>query len=163
MSWLFFDHFFNFWYRKRFQAYLRLSLPRDWTQPFSKEPPGHSFDSWGIHTFWVLLPVAVCMQRTLPWLALLVFFVANCGFCISCLGRQSLFFFFGSAAWEWNPTSLTKDQTHASCPGNVGVWSLNHCTAREAPGRQILNHWTTREVLGWWFFKLSECKKISFT
>ena len=82
-----------------------------------------------------------------PCLSLLVFFVANRSFCISCLGRQILFF-FGCAAWEWNPASLTKDQTHASCPGNVGVWNLNHCTAREAPGRQILNHWTTREVLG---------------
>ena len=150
MSWLFFEHFFNFWYKKRFQAYLRLSLPRDWNQPFSREPPGHSFYSWGIHTFWVFLQsVAVCPQGTLPLARSLSLLCGKLQFLYLLPWKvDSFFFFFGCPAWEWNPASLTKDQTHASCPGNVGVWSLNHCTAREAAGRQILNHWTTKEVLG---------------
>lgn len=67
MSPLLFEHFLNFWYKKLFQAYLRLSLPRDWNHPFSKDLPGHYFYSWGVPTFWVLFPSAAgYTQGTLP-------------------------------------------------------------------------------------------------
>lgn len=58
---LFFEHFPNFRYTKMVQAYLRLSLARDWNQPFSKALPEHE-----CHSFWVVFPSAAgCTQGAL--------------------------------------------------------------------------------------------------
>ena len=52
-----------------------------------------------------------------------------CVVCVSVDASSLLGFFFTAPQGMWDPSSLTRDQTHSPCTG-----------------RQNLNHWTTREV-----------------
>ena len=142
MSWLFFEHFLNFWYKKRFQAYLRLSLPRDWNQPFSREPPGHSFYSWGIHTFWVFLQsVAVCPQGTLPLARSLSLLCGKLQFLYLLPWKVDSFFFFFLAVLRGSGILLLWPRIKPTPPA-LGMWECGVLTTA-LPGKPLEGRFVT--------------------
>ena len=54
--------------------------------------------------------------------------------CVACVstdvGFFVFFFFWTAPRGMWDPSSLTRDQTHSPCTGR---WNLNHWTARRVP------------------------------